>query len=217
MDMVRPRAIDFVQPMRPILALAALIVFSGASFFFALAETSLFSLGKWQVRQLEERSPGAGKIISRLLSTPQDLLATLVLGNSFANAGIVAVMLWVVWRRDWPAGLVMFGVLWAVLVRRRSRAQNAGRARAGTLVAAGGAPDVVSAKRQPPAAPRCPILDKRRPRRPGPRRARPPPPAFPTPSTRSCSKPLFSRARWPRGRRRSFCKSSAWTAARPAT
>jgi len=102
--------------MTPILALAALIAFSGASFFFALAETSLFSLGKWQVRQLQERSPRAGKIISRLLSAPQDLLATLVLGNSFANAGIVAVVLWwVSWHRDWPAGWVLFGVLWAVL------------------------------------------------------------------------------------------------------
>jgi CBS domain containing-hemolysin-like protein len=103
------------RPMTPILALAALIAFSGASFFFALAETSLFSLGKWQTRQLVERSPGAGRIISRLLSTPQDLLATLVLGNSFANAGIVAVLLWMVWRRDWPAGWVMSGALCAVL------------------------------------------------------------------------------------------------------
>jgi putative hemolysin len=103
--------------MTPILAWAGLVVFCGASFFFALAETSLFSLGKWQVRQLEERSPGAGKVISRLLAAPQDLLATLVLGNSFANAGIVAVMLWVVlaWRRDWPAGWVMLGVLGVIL------------------------------------------------------------------------------------------------------
>jgi CBS domain containing-hemolysin-like protein len=101
--------------MTPILALAGLILFSGASFFFALAETSLFSLGKWRMRQLEERSPGAGKIIRRLLSTPQDLLATLVLGNSFANAGIVALALWVVWRHDWPVAWVMFALLWAVL------------------------------------------------------------------------------------------------------
>jgi CBS domain containing-hemolysin-like protein len=101
--------------MTPILASIALIVFSGASFFFALAETSLFSLGKWQVRQLQERSPRAGKIVSRLLSTPEDLLATLVLGNSFANAAIVAVMLWVAWHQPWPVGWVMFGVLWAVL------------------------------------------------------------------------------------------------------
>jgi len=101
--------------MTPIIALAALMAFSAASFFFALAETSLFSLGKWQVRQLEESSPRVGKIISRLLSAPQDLLATLVLGNSFANAGIVAVMLWVVLHRGWPMGWVMFGLLWVVL------------------------------------------------------------------------------------------------------
>src|SRR5208283_5075862 len=101
--------------MTPILAFIALIAFSGASFFFALAETSLFSLGKWQVRQLEERSPRVGGIISRLLAAPQDLLATLVLGNSFANAGIVAVVLWVVAHRGWPMGAVMFGLLWVVL------------------------------------------------------------------------------------------------------
>jgi putative hemolysin len=101
--------------MRPILALAGLIAFSGASFFFALAETSLFSLGKWQLRQLEQSAPAIGRIISRLLAAPQDLLATLVLGNSFANAGIVAVVLSEVWRRDWAEGLVMFGALWAVL------------------------------------------------------------------------------------------------------
>jgi len=93
--------------MTPPLALVALVLFAGASFFFALAETSLFSLGKWQLRQLEVRSPTRGKIISRLLSEPQDLLATLVLGNSFANAGIVAIALLLAVRRDWPLPSVL--------------------------------------------------------------------------------------------------------------
>jgi CBS domain containing-hemolysin-like protein len=101
--------------MTSIAALAALIVFCGASFFFALAETSLFSLGKWQVRQLQARSPRAGDIISRLLESPQDLLATLVLGNSFANAGIVGIMFWVVTRQHWPVVLAMLGVLLVIL------------------------------------------------------------------------------------------------------
>jgi CBS domain containing-hemolysin-like protein len=101
--------------MTPIAALVALIVFSGASFFFALAETSLFSLGKWQLRQLEERAPRPGKIISRLLAEPQDLLAMLVLGNSFANAGIVGVALWVAMDRGWLLGLVMPGLLALIL------------------------------------------------------------------------------------------------------
>jgi putative hemolysin len=101
--------------MTPTLALVVLAVFAGASFFFALAETSLFSLGKWQLRQLESRSPDCGKIVTRLLSEPQDLLATLVLGNSFANAGIVALALWVAIRRDDPLGAVMLGLLALIL------------------------------------------------------------------------------------------------------
>ncbi len=97
------------------MALVVLAGFAGASFFFALAETSLFSLGKWQLRQLEARSPHLGKMISRLLSEPQDLLATLVLGNSFANAGIVAVALWMAVHRGQPLPLVMAALLLLIL------------------------------------------------------------------------------------------------------
>ena len=47
--------------------MAAILIFAGASFFFALAETALLSLGKWQARQLAERHPRAGRIIAQLL------------------------------------------------------------------------------------------------------------------------------------------------------
>lgn len=97
------------------MALVFLAGFAGASFFFALAETSLFSLGKWPLRQLEARSPQTGKIISRLLAKPQDLLATLVLGNSYANAGIVGVALWMALRDDWPLPAVLAGLLVLIL------------------------------------------------------------------------------------------------------
>ncbi|MGA2175224.1 MAG: hemolysin family protein [Verrucomicrobiota bacterium] len=101
--------------MTPTVALVVLAGFAGASFFFALAETSLFALGKWQLRQLESRSPRLGKIISRLLSEPQDLLATLVLGNSFANAGIVALALWVAVRHHGSLPVVMAALLLLIL------------------------------------------------------------------------------------------------------
>jgi putative hemolysin len=104
-----------VPLMTPTLALVVLVLFAAASFFFALAETSLFSLGKWQLRQLEARSPALGKIISRLLSEPQDLLATLVLGNSFANAGIVAIALLLALRRGWPLPAVLAPLLVLIL------------------------------------------------------------------------------------------------------
>ena len=71
----------------------AILIFAGASFFFALAETALFSLAKWQVVQLVEKNPRAGKIVAALLEHPQHLLATLALGNTFANAAMLAVVL----------------------------------------------------------------------------------------------------------------------------
>src|SRR5580698_5284364 len=101
--------------MTPTIGLVVLAVFAGASFFFALAETSLFSLGKWQLRQMESRSPHHAALISRLLAEPQDLLATLALGNSFANAGIVTVTLWLAIQRQWPAALVLGGLLLLIL------------------------------------------------------------------------------------------------------
>lgn len=90
-------------------AFIVLAIFAGASFFFALAETALFALGKWQVRQLEQSSSRIGKIIGGLLGRSQDLLATIVLGNSFANAGIVAVVFWMTVTHHWP-------ILWTLLV-----------------------------------------------------------------------------------------------------
>jgi CBS domain containing-hemolysin-like protein len=74
-------------------ALAGITVCAGASFYFALAESALFSLGKWRTQQLAEDSKELGQEIVRLLQEPQDLLATIVLGNTFANSGIIAIAL----------------------------------------------------------------------------------------------------------------------------
>jgi putative hemolysin len=93
------------------LAIAAILIFAGASFFFALAETALFSLGQWQARQLAERHPLAGKIVAQLLERPQDLLATLALGNTFANAAMLAVALRMVFDAHWALALTMIALL----------------------------------------------------------------------------------------------------------
>jgi len=100
----------------PIAAFGILFFFAAASFFFALAESALFSLGKWQTRQIAETSPPLGRIVFKLLSAPQDLLATIVLGNTFANAGIVATLLWMALLEQWDllpslAGLLIFILL----------------------------------------------------------------------------------------------------------
>ena len=97
------------------LALLAILIFAGASFFFALAETALLSLSKWQARQLAERHPHAGKTIALLLEQPQDLLAAMVLGNTFANAAMLAVALRKVFSGEWPL-LWTVGALFALVL-----------------------------------------------------------------------------------------------------
>jgi putative hemolysin len=91
--------------LMPYVASVGVVVFAGMSFFFALAESALFSLGKWQVQQLSEKHPIRGGLVARLLAEPQHLLATIVLGNTVANASVLAITLWVT-----PAGL------WLLLV-----------------------------------------------------------------------------------------------------
>jgi len=98
-------------------AMAAVVIFisAGASFFFALAETALFSLSKWQLRQLMERRPRFGGMIGRLLSEPQDLLATMVLGNTFATAAILAIGFLMALRSHWPLPYTILGLFIVIL------------------------------------------------------------------------------------------------------
>ena len=86
---------------------AGVLVCAGASFFFALAESSLFTLGKWRAKQLAERAPERGGLVLRLLERPAELLGAILLGNTLANAAIVALALWPALRGGWP--------LWAAL------------------------------------------------------------------------------------------------------
>jgi len=99
----------------PLLVAGALAACAGMSSFFALAEAALFTLSRWQLRQLCAAAPEAGRRVQRLREDAEDLLATIVLGNTCANAGLVALGLWLVYRQHWPwavaAGLVLLLVL----------------------------------------------------------------------------------------------------------
>jgi CBS domain containing-hemolysin-like protein len=97
-------------------ALLAIVVFAGASFFFALAETALFSLSQWQVAQIVQRHPRRGKMVVELLERPEDLLATLVLGNTFANAALLAVALHMVFNAHWVLAVTMTWLTTLVLL-----------------------------------------------------------------------------------------------------
>lgn len=82
-----------------------------------MAESALFSLGKWRARRLEEQSPIEGRLVVKLLSAPEDLLATLVLGNTFANAALIALGLWMsLHERHWSLPATIVFLLGLVLI-----------------------------------------------------------------------------------------------------
>lgn len=62
-----------------------LALFGAASFFFALSEAALFALGNWQIRLLSEKDARSARV-AELMASRDDLLATIVLGNTLANA-----------------------------------------------------------------------------------------------------------------------------------
>src|SRR5687767_14845830 len=97
-----------LMPLVALIGILGCLIFSA---FFAIAETSLFSLNKWQSRQLQENSGSSGKNVSLLLAQPQDLLATIVMGNSFANAGMVVAGIWMALSGHWSVAIAVVAVL----------------------------------------------------------------------------------------------------------
>lgn len=92
-----------------VIGVAGLVLCAAASFFFALAESSLFSLGLWRARRLA-REGAAGARVLRLIEASQETLATLLLGNTLANALLVALGLTLATQGGWAlisAGLLL--------------------------------------------------------------------------------------------------------------
>src|SRR4030095_3879755 len=80
------------------LSLFILLALGGLSFLCALSEAALFSLGRWQVRQL---AGAAGQRAARLLEHPEDLLSALSLGSTLANGMLVVSALLLAEAYDW--------------------------------------------------------------------------------------------------------------------
>lgn len=92
-----------------------LLLLVAASFFFAAAETALFSLGQWRARRLAERRPVAGTVVTELLARPDELLASLVLGNTVSNFLLVALGLLSLTGENWERLLAVVVLLAVVL------------------------------------------------------------------------------------------------------
>ncbi len=96
-------------------ALFVILFGAAASFFCALAETALFSLGRWRLQQLSDATPAALRVQS-LLAQPHEVLASIVLGNTFANGAMVATVLWLLLKREVPVILPMAALFLFILL-----------------------------------------------------------------------------------------------------
>lgn len=79
------------------------------SAFFSASESALFSLTRYQIRNLEQKHPRTGRIVSQLMDHPRKTLVTILLGNTLANLALSALMtvFWVKWMGDWGAGIAI--------------------------------------------------------------------------------------------------------------
>lgn len=99
-----------------IAATLAVAVFTLASFFFALAETALLSLGEWRARQFSTDPRPAAARLARLLRDPAELVATLAFGSTIANSLLVTVVLLWAMQGQWLSLLAMIILLPGVMV-----------------------------------------------------------------------------------------------------
>ena len=68
-----------------------LLAFFGLSAFFSLSETAIFASNKYKVRHLASHGSRPAQRLMEWLEAPDKLLATLLLGNNFANIGAATV------------------------------------------------------------------------------------------------------------------------------
>ncbi len=74
-----------------ILDSAVLGVLFVLSAFFAGSETALFALTPVQMQRIRDRNPRAGARLQRLLSQPERVLSTTLIGNTLANVAIASI------------------------------------------------------------------------------------------------------------------------------
>ena len=93
MDSVSLLNIVFESPDLPaIISLVISILLLGCSALIGSAEVAFFSLTPADLNELEESDSKRDKKILTLLKQPQDLLATILIGNNFVNVAIILLL-----------------------------------------------------------------------------------------------------------------------------
>jgi CBS domain containing-hemolysin-like protein len=97
------------------IAIVLLIAIGALGFLCAVAETALFSLGRWKVRQWREES-GRAAMTARLLERPEEVLAALSLANTLANGMVAVTSLLLAVRLGWNVWMTLGIAFLAVLL-----------------------------------------------------------------------------------------------------
>jgi putative hemolysin len=77
--------------MPSFLLISTLLVLLLLSGFFSLSETAILSSNRYRIRHLASKGNRNAKKLAAWLDAPQQLLATILLGNNFANIGAATV------------------------------------------------------------------------------------------------------------------------------
>ncbi len=85
------------MPLADTVLLVGLLAALLMSACFSGAETGLISLNRITLRQKEEQGDGRAAILSNLLRRPEQLLATILVGNNLVN--VTATMIFLIWAR----------------------------------------------------------------------------------------------------------------------
>lgn len=85
----------------------------GLSFFFSGMEAGVFALSQLRIRRLMRSGNTNARVLYRFLSTPEDFLWTIFVGNTVANFVLASLVVFV--ARDWlRAHPVLFALLFAL-------------------------------------------------------------------------------------------------------
>lgn len=74
-----------------ILFTIAFILLFSLSALFSASETAMLSLSPIQIQRIKEKNRALGERLSQMLSKPEQILSTLLIGNTFANAALASV------------------------------------------------------------------------------------------------------------------------------
>jgi Mg2+/Co2+ transporter CorB len=89
-----------VNDLPPSLLIGLLVFLIICSAFFSSSETGILSLNRYRLRHLSKQGHRGAKRVSALLSRPDRLLGTILIGNNFVNilasviATVLAIQLW---------------------------------------------------------------------------------------------------------------------------